>query len=179
MRRLALSAFALVALALPAPARAVKVCAYAIPAEMLDKVASANARVGDPFRFRTTEELTLDDGMVIPAGTLGYGIIRAASAAGRHDKNGVVALEPRYLIVEKPDGAGATRLDVAMNPTLPLAYSPDQSLIEKGLARVPLPVPGLVMSGVNAVRWGKNITIGPGFTFSVLPVGNLARSPVC
>jgi hypothetical protein len=178
MRRLALSAFALVALALPAPARAVKVCAYAIPAEMLDKVASATARVGDAFRFRTTEELTLDDGAVIPAGTLGYGIIREASAAGRHDKNGVIALEPRYLIVVKPSGA-TERLEVAMNPTLPLAYSPDTTLIEKGISHIPLPVPGLVMTGVNAVRWGKNITIGPGFTFSVLPVGNLARSPVC
>lgn len=161
-----------------APVRATKVCAYAIPAEMLDKVASASARAGDAFRFRTAEVMTLEDGAVIPAGTLGYGIVREASAAGRHDHNGVIALEPRYLIVEKPDG-NAARIDVAMNPTLPLAYSPETTLIEKGISHIPLPVPGLVMTGVNTVRWGKNITIGPGFTFSVLPVGNLARSPVC
>jgi hypothetical protein len=161
-----------------APARATKVCAYAIAAEMLDRVASASARVGDAFRFRTTEEMTLEDGMTIPAGTLGYGIVRDASAAARHDHNGVIALEPRYLIVEKPDGSAA-RVEVAMNPTLPLAYTPDTTLIEKGISHIPLPVPGLVMTGVNAVRWGKNITVGPGFAFSVLPVGNLARSPVC
>jgi hypothetical protein len=161
-----------------APARATKVCAYAIAAEMLDRVASASARVGDAFRFRTTEEMTLEDGQTIPAGTLGYGIVRDASAAGRHNHNGDIALEPRYLIVEKPDG-GATRIDVAMNPTLPLSYSPEVGVIEKGLSHVPLPVPGLLITGVNTVRWGKNITLGPGFTFSVLPVGNLARSPVC
>jgi hypothetical protein len=179
VRRLALSALALGLVVAPAPARATKVCAYAIAAEMLDKVASATARVGDPFRFRTTEEMTLDNGMTIPAGTLGYGIIREASAASRHDHNGVIALEPRYLIVEKPNGEGADRVEVAMNPTLPLAYTPDQTMIEKGISHVPLPVPGLVMTGVNTIRWGKNITIGPGFAFSVLPVGNLARSPVC
>jgi hypothetical protein len=145
---------------------------------MLDKVASANARVGDAFRFRTAEEMTLEDGQTIPAGTLGYGIVREASAAGRHDHNGLIALEPRYLVVLKVDG-NATRVEVAMNPTLPLAYTPDATLIEKGISHIPLPVPGLVMTGVNTVRWGKNITIGPGFTFSVLPVGNLARSPVC
>ena len=43
----------------------------------------------------------------------------------------------------------------------------------------PLPVPGLIMTGVNTVRWGRNITLGPGFAFTVLPVENLAHGPIC
>jgi hypothetical protein len=35
------------------------------------------------------------------------------------------------------------------------------------------------MSGVNSVRWGRNITLGPGFVFSVIAVDNLERGPVC
>jgi hypothetical protein len=35
------------------------------------------------------------------------------------------------------------------------------------------------MTGVNMVRWGRNITLGPGFAFSVLEVDDLARGPVC
>jgi hypothetical protein len=32
---------------------------------------------------------------------------------------------------------------------------------------------------VNTLRWGRNITLGPGFRFTVIPVGNLARGAVC
>jgi hypothetical protein len=35
------------------------------------------------------------------------------------------------------------------------------------------------MTAVNTVRWGRNIVLGPGFTFTVLPLDNLSRGPVC
>ncbi|MEA2688161.1 MAG: hypothetical protein QOD51_768 [Candidatus Eremiobacteraeota bacterium] len=161
----------------PAPARAAKVCAWSIPVDMVDAVDSGKAHAGTVFRFRVTDDAASDDGTKIPAGTIGYGIIRSASAAGRHNHDGSITLEPRYLVV--PKAKGFTRLSITMNPTLPVTWTPSEPLLNKAASRVPLPVPGLIMTGVNAVRYGRNITLGPGFTFTVLPVDDLAKSPVC
>jgi hypothetical protein len=178
--RLLLASASIVAVAslAPAPARAAKICAWSIPVDMVDTVESAKARAGTAFRFRVTDDAASDDGTKIPAGTIGYGVIRAASAAGRHNRDGSITLEPRYLVVPKPKG-GLERLSITMNPMLPVTWTPSEPLLNKAASHVPLPVPGLIMSGVNAVRWGRNITLGPGFTFTVLPVDDLAKSPVC
>ena len=175
---LALASILAVTSLAPAPVRAAKICAWSIPVDMVDKVYSGTARAGMPFKFRVTEDAASDDGTRIPAGTIGYGIIRAASAAGRHNHDGMLSLEPRYLVVAKPKG-GFTRLSITMNPMLPVAWTPSEPLLNKAASHVPLPVPGLIMTGVNTVRWGRNITLGPGFTFTVLPVDDLAKSPVC
>lgn len=172
------AALAALVLCAAAPASAAKLCAYTIPAAMIDRVESANARVGGMFRFKTTEEATLADGTFVAVGTAGFGLIRSASAAGRHSHDGMLALEPRYLVVLEPHGA-VKRIDVTMTPTLPVTYSPSELLINKAASRVPLPVPGLVMTGVNTIRWGRNITLGPGFTFSVVPTGDLSKGPIC
>lgn len=161
-----------------APAAATKICAYAMPSEMLDKVYSGTARSGQPFRFKIVAPMQLDDGTKIPAGTVGYGVIRAASAAGRRNRDGMLSLEPRYLVVTKAAG-DAERVPVTMNPTLPVTWTPSEPLLNKAASHVPLPIPGLIMTGVNQVRWGRNITLGPGFSFTVLPVDNLAHGPIC
>jgi hypothetical protein len=171
-------ALAVVSLA-PSPARAAKVCAWAIPSEMISTVFSGSAHSGAPFRFKVAESTALDDGTTVPAGTLGYGIIRAASSAGRHNHDGMLSLEPRYIVLEKANSTAERIVPVTMNPLLPVTWSPSEPLLNKAASHVPMPVPGLVMSGVNMVRWGRNITLGPGFTFTVLPVENLARGPVC
>lgn len=175
---LALASIVAVVVSAPSPGRAAKVCAWSIPVEMADNVFSGNAKAGAPFKFRVTEDAAADDGTQIPAGTMGYGIIRSASAAGRHNHDGSLSLEPRYLLVPKAKG-GFNRVDITMNPTLPVVWTPSEPLLNKAASHVPLPIPGLVMSGVNMVRWGRNITLGPGFSFTVLPVENLARGPVC
>jgi hypothetical protein len=168
------------ALLAPGPARAEKVCAWSIPVEMVDKVYSGSARSGQPFKFRVTEDAARDDGTKIPAGSMGYGVIRAASGAGRHNHDGSIAIEPRYLMVPKPKGGGLERIEVTMNPMLPVVWTPSEPLLNKAASHVPLPVPGLIMTGVNTVRWGRNITLGPGFKFTVLPVENLStNAPVC
>ncbi len=145
---------------------------------MVDKVESRSARAGTPFRFRTTDDAAAEDGTKIPAGTVGYGLIRSADAAGRHNHDGSLAIEARYLLVRKPKGA-PKRVEVSMNPTLPVVWSPSEPLLNKAASHVPLPVPGLIMTGVNEVRWGRNITLGPGFKFSVLPVDDLTKGPIC
>jgi len=160
----------------PVSADAAKICTFAVPTTMVDKVFSGTAKAGEPFRFRVSEDAVLDDGTPIPAGTIGFGIISEASAASRGNKDGVLALEPRYLVVPKPKG-GFMRVQVAMNPTLPVVWSPSEPLLRA--AANALPIPGIIMSGVNSVRWGRNITIGSGVTFSVGAVDNLARGPVC
>ena len=162
----------------PAPAGAAKVCAWTIPVEMVDSVASDKARTGAAFSFKVTQSTASDDGTKIPAGTIGYGVVRSASAAGRHNHDGLLVLEPRYLVVRK-GGAAALRLPVMMNPTLPVQWTPAEPLLNKAASHIPLPIPGLIMTGVNTVRWGRNITLGPGFSFSVIPVDDLAKSPVC
>ncbi|MBV8370750.1 MAG: hypothetical protein JO036_17695 [Candidatus Eremiobacteraeota bacterium] len=175
---LATLAAAAAGLLAPPPARAGKICAFALPSEMVDKVYSGTARAGEPFRFRITADTVLDTGMKVPAGTMGYGVIRAASAASRHNHDGMLALEPRYLDVANGKG-GTSRVPVTMNPTLPVIWSPSEPLLNKAASHVPLPVPGLIMTGVNTVRWGRNITLGPGFSFTVLPIENLAHGPIC
>jgi hypothetical protein len=176
---LVLASIAAVTSVVQAPARAEKVCAWSIPVEMVDDVYSGTARAGMPFRFKVTADAARDDGTKIPAGSMGYGVIRSASAAGRHKHDGSLTLEPRYIMVPKGKD-GMQRIEVTMSPTLPVTWTPSEPLLNKAASHIPLPVPGLIMTGVNTVRWGKNITLGPGFGFTVLPVENLAsKAPVC
>ena len=161
----------------PAPARAAKVCAWSIPVEMVDKVFSGSAHAGMAFRFRVTEDAARDDGVKVPAGSMGFGVVRGASSAGRRNRDGMLSLEARYILVQK--GKGNQRVEVTMNPTLPVQWTPTEPLLNKAASHVPLPIPGLIMTGVNQVRRGRNITLGPGFTFTVVPVENLAKGPVC
>lgn len=160
----------------PSQVGATKICAFAVPTTMVDKVFSGTAKSGQPFRFRVSEDAVLDDGTQIPAGTMGYGVISEASPASRGNKDGLIALEPRYLVVPKEKG-GVMRVQVTMNPTLPVVWTPNVPLLRA--AANDLPIPGIIMSGVNSVRWGRNITLGSGFTFSVVAVDNLERGPVC
>ena len=161
----------------PASARAAKVCAWSIPVEMVDKVNSGSAHAGTAFRFRVTEDAARDDGVKVPAGAMGFGVIRGVSAAGRRNRDGMLSLEARYILV--PKGKATARVEVTMNPTLPVQWTPAEPLLNKAASHVPLPIPGLIMTGVNQVRRGRNITLGPGFTFTVVPVENLANAPVC
>ncbi len=172
---LALAAGAVLAAAAPPPARAQHICVAAMPVDMLDKVDSKTARAGGTFRFTTMQDEQLDDGTPVAAGTPGYGLVRYASPAGRNGHDGSLALEPRYLVVAKAKG-GYKRVDVTMNPTLPPDWTAKDLM--SVVADAPIPVPGVSIA-INAVRWGRNITLGPGFTFSVIPIDNLQRGPIC
>ena len=149
------------------------VCPAAIPANMVDYVKSADARIGMVFRFETTSVADVD-GVTIPAGTRGYGVVRAASSAGRRNRNGTLTLDARYLALPK-----GQRVEVMMDPHLPTDLNPATTLIERGIGMVPNPIPGLAMTVINYERFGKNITIGPGFLFHVIPVGDLAKAQPC
>ena len=164
--------FCIIALLLlvAAPARALD-CPGAIGAVMVDKIESGSAKAGQIFRFKTTTDTRVGT-MPVPAGTIGYGIVRNVDRAGRRDHDGSLALEPRYLMF------GNHVLPVTMDPHLPASWSPHDSLIEKGATRVN-PVSGIVMSGINMVRFGKNITLGPGFAFKILAIPTNLRKSIC
>ena len=42
-----------------------------------------------------------------------------------------------------------------------------------------IPVPGIIRTAVNEVRHGKDVIIGPGFDFRVIPIGDPRKSHPC
>jgi hypothetical protein len=149
-------------------------CMNDIPVEMLSKVESANAIPGQVFRFRVKQTTTTVTAGTYAAGTLGYGVVRAVSKAGRHDQYGFVGLEPRYLLM--PHGKIQS---VSMDPTLPAVFTTETPNLEKAAGHIPNPIPGIMMTGINYLRFGKNVTIGPGFSFYVVPIGDLTKNGSC
>jgi len=146
---------------------------------MIDTVDSMTAKPGQAFRFQTTEPgaivvPTEPEGIPVPKGTIGWGVVRAVSAASRGNHYGTVTLEPRYLVLPK-----GKVMQVSMNPTLPSALASNTPGVEKAVSHVPIPIPGIAMTAVNTVRFGKNVRIGPGYTFSVVPIRALGLGPDC
>ncbi|GAC1537929.1 MAG: hypothetical protein NVS2B17_11250 [Candidatus Velthaea sp.] len=163
----------LLAIAAAVTARAAAACETGIPAAMFDRLDSATARPGQVFRFKTTRTAA-PNGILIPPGTIGVGVVRAVTRAGRRNRYGSLAIEPRYLVLPH-----ARQQQVSMDPTLPAAWSSNEPNLEKAAGHVPIPLPGLAMSAVNIVRFGRDVTLGPGFVFDVVPVFDLLRHPAC
>jgi hypothetical protein len=128
-----------------------------IPVTMVSSVNSGNAKVGDTFTFRTTQDVH-DGDTTIPSGSLGHGIVTAVSpAAGAH--RGTLSLQPQYI-----DLASGTRVNVA-----PAAVGSTDYAARRHLFPFPIPVAGIVVVG-GVMNPGGNITIGPGTTFDVVTV---------
>ena len=163
----------------PARAEGNLTCLSAIPAEMIDTIDSATTRPGRAFRFMITEDsmievVTQAVPIEVPRWTLGWGVVRAVSAASRGNHYGSLVLEPRYLVL-----ASGRVVQVSMNPTLPAAISRDTPGVEKAISHVPIPIPGLAMSALNTFRRGRDVIVGLGYTFSVVPIRALSLGPDC
>jgi hypothetical protein len=151
----------------PRPARAMLVDRCTIVAvQMMDTVDSSDARPGDFFRFETINAVTSGPTVVIPARTMGYGIVAVASPAGPHDaRPGVLVLEPRYLMM--PDGK---RFGVVLNHnTDVLDRAGPNDGIPGYLGAIPVPGVGAAIGIFNYFRKGKNILVRRGTLFSVFP----------
>jgi hypothetical protein len=136
-----------------------------IAVQMMDKVDSAEARPGDFFRFETINAVTSGAAIVIPARTMGEGIVAVASAAGREAHGGVLVLEPRYLVL--PNGR---HLDVVLNHnTASLDEAGASNGIPGYLGAIPVPGVGAAVGAFNYFRHGKNIVVPRGATFTVFP----------
>lgn len=138
-----------------------------VAAEMMESVDSSEARPGDFFRFQTVNAVTAGASVVIPARTLGYGVVTVASPAGRDAHPGVLVLEPRYLTL--PSGK---HLGVVLNHNVngdPLDRAGATNGIPGYLGAIPLLGVGAAIGIFNYFRKGKNIVVPRGTVFTIFP----------
>jgi hypothetical protein len=136
-----------------------------VAAEMMDTVDSSDAKPGDFFRFQTVNAVTAGRQVVIPARTMGYGIVTVASPAGRDAHPGTLVLEPRYLML--PDGQ---RMGVVLNHnTASLDESGASNSIPGYLGAIPILGVGAAIGLFNYFHKGKNIVVPRGTVFTIFP----------
>lgn len=164
-----LAAFAFVAAALPAGADILELphlnpCTV-VAVQMLDSVDSGKAEPGDFFRFETINAVTAGKKILIPARTMGYGIVSVASPAGRGGRAGTLVLEPRYLVL--PDGA---HLGVVLDHDASDLQKAGKSGDMPGyLGAIPVPGLGAAIGIFNYFHHGHNILVKKGAIFSIFP----------
>ena len=144
-------------------------CYPLIPATMLTTVASAHGYSGRVFEFKTTATV-VSNGLQIRAGTRGYGIVLSAVPASNRARNGIIVLEARFLVVD------GHHVQVTGDPRDASILTHGASLL--GIGAGAIPVPGLGLAIDEGIK-GTNITIGPGYTFHVVPLGNLWQRGPC
>ncbi len=133
--------------------------------EMMDSVNSASALPGDFFRFQTINAVTRKRHIVIPARTMGFGIVAIASPAGRAGRPGTLVLEPRYLVM--PNGA---HVGVVLNHnTASLDRSGHSNDVPGYLGAIPVPGVGAAVGLFNFFHNGKNIVVKRGTVFTIFP----------
>lgn len=157
----AAASFALV----PASAHAAIEPCTVVAVQMVDSVNSAEARAGDFFRFETVNAVTNGNRIVIPARTLGYGVVVIAGAAGRQGRAGTLVLEPRYFLMP-----GGQKLGVVLNHnTSSLQRSGANNNAPGYLGAIPVPGLGAAVGVFNYFHNGKNIEVPKGSVFTVFP----------
>lgn len=136
-----------------------------VAVQMLDTVDSGSAKPGDFFRFETINAVTAGKKIVIPARTLGYGIVAVASPAGGSGRAGTLVLEPRYLVL--PSGV---HLGVVLNHnTSDLEKSGAGGELPGYLGAIPLPAVGAAIGIFDFFHHGKNIEVKKGAAFTIFP----------
>lgn len=150
----------------PNPLATVQPCT-AVNVETLDSIDSAHAKPGDFFRFRTLSATT-DGGkqVVIPAHTLGYGVVSVAVPAGKQGRSGSLLLEPLYLKMPDGDELGVV-LDHGSRDLQKQGKTGD--MIPGYLGAIPVPGLGVVIGAINYFSHGKDITLPKGTPFSIFP----------
>lgn len=143
---------------------AIEACTV-VAVAMVDNVTSADAKAGDFFRFETVNAATNGNTIVLPARTMGYGIVAIAAAAGRSGRAGTLVLEPRYLVL--PNGS---HLGVVLNHnTGGLQRNGMSGNVPGYLGAIPLPGVGAAIGIFNYFHRGKDIEVPRGTIFSVFP----------
>ncbi len=151
-----------------APSDAALTCYPLIPAQMVTTVDSAQGFSGQVFQFKTTETVS-SNGLSVPAGSMGYGVVLNAIPASNRARNGIVVLEPRFLLV------GGQQVQVAGDPADGSILTHDPSAIALGANVIPF---GGGLAASEAIK-GTNITVGPGYSFHIVPIGNLQERGPC
>ncbi len=149
------------------PARALE-CYPLIPAEMLSSVNSGNGFSGQVFQFKTSATVS-SNGTVFPAGTAGYGVVLTAIPASNRSRNGIIVLEPRFLVLD------GQQIQVAGDPADASILTHDPSAVALGARSLPFGAGIVADEALN----GTNITVGPGYAFHIVPLGNLQERGPC
>lgn len=136
-----------------------------VAVQMVDSVNSSDAHPGDFYRFETINAVTAGKTIVIPARTIGYGIVAVASPAGRGGRAGTLVLEPRYLVL--PSGA---HLGVVLDHNASdLERSGNSGNMPGYLGAIPVPGVGAAIGIFNYFHHGRDIEVKRGTIFSVFP----------
>ncbi|HZT14034.1 MAG TPA: hypothetical protein VFA29_14640 [Candidatus Baltobacteraceae bacterium] len=136
-----------------------------IAVRVVDTVDSSDARPGDFFRFETINAVTVKHHIVIPARTMGYGVVVIAASAGAGGRSGTLVLEPRYLVL--PSGA---KLGVVMDHNIGDLQRTGSSGSAPGyLGALPVPAIGAAIGVFNYFHHGKNIAVKKGTIFEIFP----------
>lgn len=154
------------------PARADVPACTSIPVELVDKLDSASAKLGDPFRFRAIDSVLTRDRVKIVAGTVGYGLVTYVQSAGAHARPGALLIEARYFALSK-----GRRYQVTVDATS--AHSGSSGNAPGIIGAVPVPLVGVAVGAFNYFHAGKNVTIPAGYRAAVTPVGDLAKKSTC
>ncbi len=160
------AAFALTSHPRPAAAAiaGLNICTV-VAVQMVDNVDSSNAQPGDFFRFETINAVTSGNKIVIPARTMGYGIVAVASPAGRSGRPGTLVLEPRYLVLP-----GDAHLGVVLDHnTSDLERNGTSGNMPGYLGAIPVPGIGAAIGIFNFFHHGRDIEVRKGTAFTIFP----------
>jgi hypothetical protein len=130
--------------------------------ETVSPVDSGKVKAGDFFRFKSVGAVVLDGKVVIPSGTMGYGIVTLAIAAGR-GHGGALGLEPLYFQLSNGEQIHVVR-DRRPNALSAQGFN---GHLPAYAGAVPLPGIGLIVGAWDALHKGKDVTIAPGALASV------------
>ena len=166
-----LAAFAAPARAQQAPPDTRPACVRTLVA-LEDTLDSSKAKGGESFKFRLVEAARASDGTVVPAGTLGYGIVSNVQHAERGGRPGYLALETRFFVL---DGKHvATIIDWATDQGSTAVGSTANAPYVLGL----IPIVGYAVGGYDAMHHGKDATIPRGTRVAVF-IGDDAALGAC
>lgn len=143
-----------------------------IPVELLDKVDSGSAKLGDRVRFRAIDTVLTRDRVKIPASTIGYGLVSFVQAAAAHARPGELLIEARYF-----DLAKGKKYQVTVDSST--AHNGSNGNAPGIVGAVPVPLFGAAVGAFNYFHAGKNVTIPTGYQFGVTPVGDLSKKSSC
>lgn len=146
------------------PIRGLNQCTV-VAVQMLDNVDSSNAQPGDFFRFETMNAVTVGTKIVIPARTMGFGVVAVASPAGRAGRAGTLVLEPRYLVLPSGQHLGV----VLDHNASDLQRSGTSGNMPGYLGAVPIPGLGAAIGIFNYFHHGRDIEVKRGMAFAIFP----------
>ncbi|HZX68541.1 MAG TPA: hypothetical protein VFE70_06630 [Candidatus Elarobacter sp.] len=156
----------------PAPDDTRPFCVHGLVA-VDETIDSSHAHSGDVFRFQVVDAMTAPDGIAIPAGTTGYGLVANAAHAERGGRGGYLALEARFVVL--PDGKHVQAIIDRVHDELSTAAG--GSANAPGLLGL-IPIVGYAVGGYDSLHHGKDATIPSGTRIGIF-LGDDAALGTC